>query len=97
MKLSGKQVALIILTVICTALLIYWIYFLAENLINVTIRTVINYPNHPSRNIFIKSIWLSIGFQSSFILVYALYLWLAISAFVQELKRRRPRPEPADK
>ena len=99
MRLTKKQSVLIIFTIICTALLVYLLCFLADNL-----STTIDYlsvisdePNHPHINQFKKNMYFIIGFIVAISLYYSLYLWLAISVFVQEIKRHHLRPESTDK
>ena len=94
MKLSVKQVALIIVTVICVALFVMWLCLIVDNL-RIVIFQFINYSD--AREFYISHIYDIILGNIAPIIFFSLYLWLAISAFIQEIKRRRPRPESADK
>ncbi len=80
---SKRRIVLIVLSITCAILLILSIWFLLDNFINVTLKTLNeyqhDYPNHPVIQEAKKAIPTNICYFISILIFYSIFLLLAIS------------------
>lgn len=89
MKLTKKQIALIIITLICTILFVMYACHIVSNLV-IVISQIKNYPE--TREFYtIQTYGVVLGVTVP-VLLYSSYLWLAISTFIQERNKIKARP-----